>query len=263
MKKNIRVLAELFRLRMTNLMMFRLEFFGPFLVDGSLFLIQLLAFEVIYSHVDSIGGFGRGEMIIFIGTFSMLNALSMVFVFFGINQIPEKVKSGEMDLYLTKPVDSLLRISFEKVNPGSIPLVIFSAVLILYGAQVEELNISFMNILCYIILMIGMLVLYYDMEVIIRTISFFTISSNSIMKIEDMGISLCMSLPGTVLYGGYKLLFYCILPYGIMATLPTKVLAGTYELSEVLYGGLLILVFTIFMRVFWKLGIKHYNSASS
>lgn len=263
MNRNIKVFRELVKLRMSKLMMFRLGFFGPFFVDGSLFLIQLLVFEAVYSHVDVIGGFDRGEMIIFIGTFSMLNAINMILYFFGVNSIPQKIHSGAMDLYLTKPVDALFHISFESINPGSIPLAIFSLILIVYGTLINQLQISLINGICYVLLMIGMVILYYDLEVIIRTISFFTISTNSIIQIEETGLDLCMKLPGTVMYGGFKLLFYVILPYGIMATVPTKVLAGTYTINEIIYGVLIIVIFTVFMRVFWKIGIKHYNSASS
>lgn len=80
-RKNLRVLRALIRLRFQNLMIFRLDFFGPFFVDGSLFLIQILAFNAIYSNIETIGTWGRGEMIIYIGTFSLLNAVSMTCVF--------------------------------------------------------------------------------------------------------------------------------------------------------------------------------------
>ncbi len=262
-RNNITVFKELVKLRMSKLMMYRLGFFGPFFVDGSLFLIQLLVFEAVYSHVDVIGGLDRGEMIIFIGTFSMLNAINMILYFFGVNSIPHKIQSGAMDLYLTKPVDALFHISFESINPGSIPLAFFSLFLIVYGAGINRLQISLISGICYVVLMTGMIILYYDLEVIIRTISFFTISTNSIIQIEETGLDLCMKLPGTVMYGGFKVLFYIILPYGIMATLPTKVLTGTNTINEVIYGGIIIVIFTIFMRIFWKIGVKHYNSASS
>ena len=66
MKKNWKVFKELLRLRLQTLMLFRLVFFGPFFVDGSLFVIQLLVFEVIYGNVEHIGNWGRAEMILFV-----------------------------------------------------------------------------------------------------------------------------------------------------------------------------------------------------
>ena len=123
MKKNFRVLRELIRIRFQHLMLFRLGFFGPFFVDGSLFAVQLMVFGAVYSNVDRIGAWGEGEMILFIGTFSLINAVGMAFYFFGIRQVPDKIRNGELDLYLTKPVSPLLRLTFEQINPGSLPLI--------------------------------------------------------------------------------------------------------------------------------------------
>ncbi|MFR2646192.1 MAG: ABC-2 family transporter protein, partial [Blautia coccoides] len=101
MRENIRLIKVLIKLRLERVMMFRLGFFGPFFVDGSLFVIQLLVFQAIYSNVDRIGNWKQGDMILFIGTFSLINALNMSIYFFGVNSIPEKIRTGEIDLYLT------------------------------------------------------------------------------------------------------------------------------------------------------------------
>ena len=41
----------------------------------------------------------QGEMVVYIGTFSLLNAINMVIYFFGVNEIPQKIRSGGLDLY--------------------------------------------------------------------------------------------------------------------------------------------------------------------
>ncbi|MGN0394325.1 MAG: ABC-2 family transporter protein, partial [Coprococcus sp.] len=184
MRKNIRVIRELIRLRLQNIMMFRLGFFGPFFVDGSLFLIQLLVFDAVYGNVEQIGGWGKGEMILYIGTFSLINAVNMVVWFFGIVNIPNKIKSGEMDLYLTKPVSPLLRLSLENINPGSIPLVIMSLFIIGYGINIAEINLNIKMAAGYILWVILMLILFYDLEVLIRSISFYVISTAKVEQLE-------------------------------------------------------------------------------
>ena len=133
--KYYRVWKALLKIRFQNLMMFRLGFWGPFFVDGSLFLVQLAVFDAIYANVDRIGSWGRGEMILYIGTFSLINAVNMVVYFFGVNGIAGKIRSGEMDLYLTKPVSPLFRLTFECMNPGALPLLFFSICIIGYGFE--------------------------------------------------------------------------------------------------------------------------------
>ena len=263
LRKNGRVLRELILLRFQGLMVFRLDFFGPFFVDGSLFAIQLMAFGAVYSNVDRIGGWGIGEMILYIGTFSLLNAVSMTICFFGLNGIPGKVQSGEMDLYLTKPVSPLFRLTFENISPGSVPLVLMSIGIIVYGAGHLQAEITGRAAASYLFWLALMQVLYYELEVIIRSVSLYIVSTARMEQLENAGISLCMKLPGIAFYGIYKVIFYLLLPYGIMATLTVQSLVGEMNLKLALYGILVVLLFSFLTGAVWKKGLRHYHSASS
>ena len=200
LKKNLRVLKEMLYLRFHGLTVFRLDFFAPFFIDGSLFVIQLLAFKVIYSNIDTIGNWHQGEMILYIGTFSLLNAINMTLYFFGVNGIPGKVRSGELDLYLSKPVSPLFRLTFEYISPGSIPLILMSICIIVYGVHVLEMQLTVIQIVMYLFWIMIMAVLYYDMEVIIRSISLYIISMARMKQIEEASIDLCMKFPGIAFF---------------------------------------------------------------
>ena len=54
---------------------------------------------------------------------------------------------------------------------------------------------------------------------------------------------------GSCFYGIYKIIFYCILPYGIMATLPTQMLIGVLSLKGILFGMIIVCIFTFFSTV--------------
>ena len=245
------------------MMVFRLSFFGGFLADGMLFLIQLLTFNIIFGQVDNIGGWGRGEMLIFIGTFSMINGLNMTIYFFGLGGIMENVRSGGLDHYLTKPVSPLLRLTFENVNLGSAPLLLFSGGIVAYGIMELGVAVTAPLIIGYAVLVLLMTLLYYDMEVILRTMSFFFIGTDAIGHLEGNLLELNFKVPGVIYQGGFKILFYFILPYGIMATIPTQALAGTLTMAGLLQALGVVVFFTGFMIWFWKLGLRNYKSASS
>lgn len=262
-RKNYRVFKALVRLRFQNLMMFRLGFFGPFFIDGSLFLVQLMVFQAVYDNVERIGSWGKGEMILYIGTFSLINAVNMVVYFFGVNSISYKIKSGEMDLYLTRPISPLFRISLERMNPGSLPLVLMSLCIIYYGIRTAGMHPTPGPILAYAFWVILMLVLHYDMEVLIRSVSFYVISTARMEQLEGTCLELCMQLPGIAFYGVYKLIFCVLLPYGIMATIPVQSMAGELTWKIALQGLGTVAAFTVLTGVLWKNGIRHYHSASS
>lgn len=263
MMRNLKFIFTLFKMKLSRMMVYRLSFFGASFVDGSQFILWLLMFNAIYSQVDSIGGWSRGQMIIFLGTFSLLNAINMTIYFFGVIGIPSKIKNGDLDHYLTKPINPLLRITFENINPGSAPLILLSIGIIAYGVSFVGTSLSTGTLWLYILFIILMAILYYDMEVIIRTIPFFVVSATSIEKVESAALDLCMRVPGILFNGIFKVLFYFILPYGIMATIPTQILTNSASAPMIVLSAMIVIVFTVFTMSFWKFGLKHYKSASS
>ena len=201
MRRNLRFIGLLVKMKLARTMAFRFSFFGTFIADGTYFLVQLLAFSVIYSQVDSIGGWSRGQMLIFVGTFSMINGLNMVFYFFGVDSIPWKIREGGLDLYITKPGNALLRLTFEEVNLGSVPLLFLSCAIIAWGVSLEEINITPWILLGYSGMVLLMTLLWYDLEVILRTIPFFVISASLSNRLEGDMLELKFKIPGVVYKG--------------------------------------------------------------
>jgi len=263
MKRNLRFIVLLIKLKLSRMMVFRFSFFGAFFADGTLFLVQLLTFSTIYAHVDSIGGWGRGQMIIFVGTFSLINALNMLIYFFGIVDLPDKIKRGDLDQYLTKPINPLLRLTFESVNPGSFLLVVMSLLIIGYGVSVTGLEVSAGLALAYAGLALLMTLLWYDMEVILRTIPFLVISANGVVQLESHLIELNFKVPGTLFKGVFRVLFCFIMPYGVMSTVPTQLLSGALTAAGLAQALCVAVVFTVFTLWFWRFGLRRYKSASS
>ena len=263
MKRNLRFILLLLKYKLSHVMMFRLEFFMAFLGDGAYFLVQLLTFEAIYSQVDSIGGWSRGQMMIFVGTFSMINALNMLIYFFGIVDLPGKIKRGELDQYLTKPISPLLRLTFENTDLGSIFLVVFSILIVCCGVSVGGISVSFLHGLCYAALVLLMTLLYYDMELILRSVTFLVISAAGIQALEDQLLQLNFKVPGFLYKGAVKVLFYFVLPYGIMSTVPTQFLTRSITASGLAAAVATAVSFTALALWFWRFGLKHYKSAGS
>ena len=260
--RNLKVLFMLFRMKLSRTMAFRFSFFGVFFVDGSMFLLQIVMFEAICSQVDSIGGWGRGEMLVFVGTFSMINAINMTLFFFGIYDIPRKIREGELDRYLVRPVNPLLHLTFENIDIGSVPLIAAGALVVAYGASLLP-PVAAGRAAAYAVLVVLMTLLWYDVCIILRTIPFFLPSASAIMQLEDGLLPMNMKIPGVIYRGAFKILFYFFLPYGIMATFPTQLLAGTLSLSGLFYGLAVVVLFTAAMLRFWKIGLSRYQSAGN
>jgi len=263
MKRNLRFIWLLIKMKLSRMMVFRFNFFMVFFADGTLFLMQLLAFEAIYSQVDSIGGWNRGQTIIFVGTFSIINALNMLVYFFGIVDLPDKIKRGELDQYLTKPVSPLLRLTFENINPGSGLLVVLSVMIVMYGVSAAGINVSFILALGYTSLVLLMTLLWYDLMLIIRSLAFLVLSAEGIQRLVEQFLELNLRIPGVLYKGIFKILFYFLLPYGIMSTIPTQFITHSIGLGGIITALAIVVFFTAFAIWLWKFGLKNYKSAGS
>ncbi|HEY8344995.1 MAG TPA: ABC-2 family transporter protein [Bacillota bacterium] len=97
----------------------------------------------------------------------------------------------------------------------------------------------------------------------IRTIPFFVLSATNIQEFESAALELCMRVPGVLFTGVFKVLFYFILPYGIMATIPAQIITESVSGGMMAVSAVVVVVFTTFALWFWRFGLKHYKSASS
>ena len=177
--------------------------------------------------------------------------------------IPEKIQTGELDLYLTKPVNPLLRITFEKSESRRHTASDIQCMYHWIWSE-RKRNESFLCE-CHWIFGYGS----FDDDTILRygasatVFCLFVFSVNNLMKIENTAMDLCMKIPGIAFDGIYKLFFYFILPYGVIATLPTQALIGALSAKGLIFGAAIVCIFTFIALFFWTYGVHRYESASS
>jgi ABC-2 type transport system permease protein len=244
-------------------MIYSFNFLGAFFVDLTVFSIQIAAFSAIFLQVDDIGGWNRYQMIFFVGTFTILDSIYMCLYFFGVIGIPEKIRTGKLDIYITKPVNTLFLISFENMDFGSIFLTIPGLIMIIYSAGKLGVRLTIWNVMGYLFLLFMMLILMYDLMVLIRSAAFWFTNTNSLHDFENEVVLFSFRIPGVAFKGLSKLVFYIILPYGLMATIPTQFFTGYLDGRHWLLTIAVCVAFTFLSQFVWRIGLKHYGSASS
>ncbi len=263
MKKNFKLIGLLIKIKLMKQMMYRESFLGSFLVNISLFITQILLFNTIYSQFDSIAGWTRYQMMFFIGTYTLINSISMMLYYFGIMSVPQLVRNGKLDLFIIRPCNSLLYVSFSSFDLGSIPMVLVSLIILFYSASKQNLSVEFFNIMLYIVTIVLMTVLYYDLLVLVRCVSFYTIDISGLERIEWSFTELTMKIPGTIFKGFLKIVLCILLPYGIVATIPSYLFFNSFNWRVILYSFLITNIFTWITFKVWNFSIRHYRSASS
>ncbi len=262
-KRYFRMAALLFKFKLQRQMIYNLNFWGAFFVDITVFLIQITVFSAIFLQVNNINGWNQYQLIFFVGTFTIIDSLYMCTYFFGVIGIPDKIRTGKLDIYITKPINTLFLVSFENMDFGSILLTIPGIMMLVFSVRKLGIELNPLKITGYIFLIVVMLVLVFDIMVLIRSVAFWFTRVDRLTDFENEMVNFSFRIPGIVFKGFIKVVFYLILPYGLIATIPTQFFTGILEGRYWVLTLSVCIIFSLMCHFIWKLGLKHYGSASS
>lgn len=253
----------LMKVRMNRGMMYSFNFWTAFITDLSLFVLQIVMFSAIFLQVETLNGWNVNQMIVFIGTFTILDAAYMATYFFGVLTIPEKIRTGGLDTYIVRPVNTLFYVSFEHIDLGSAVLIIPGIMMVAYGVGMLGVAMTVWRVLGYVFLLSIMYLLMYTLMIIIRTLAFRFVKIDAFCEIENELVNFSFRIPGVVFSGLWKLLFFVFLPYGLMATIPTQFLTDVMDGRYWMLTLAVSAAFWGFCIFLWKRGLRRYGSASS
>lgn len=263
MKHYILLLWRLLQFKMSSKLIYRFDFWAAFFADGTLFIVQILMFGTIFTLVDSINGWDLHEIIIFTGTFTIVDGFAMGTYFFGVISIPEKIRTGDLDRYLIKPVNPLFLVSFDRLNPGSLFIAVLGVMIVSFGVTFGQMTIAPIQVVFYILAMISMYVLMYSLMVLLRVMAFWVVKIQSIQEIENKIIELGFRIPGSAFQGGFKIFFMVLVPYALIASGPTYVLTSLGDFKIYIWTFVASGLFFMLATYLFKKGIGNYSSASS
>lgn len=260
MKKKLRTILALFRLRFSEAAIYRLSFFTGFFVDTTVFVTQLIFLELLAGNTH--GEWSRDMYAMFIGSFMTLDGVYMVTWFFGVVALPDQVRSGSLDLALIKPLNPLFYISFNQPSIGSVPIIIVGLIITM-SAAASAGCLTLVNVLLWLVAMTLMYVLMYSLTLIIRVVSFWTKSVGALDAIEGTLVDSAMRLPLPAIRGAARFALLLALPYGMVGNFPALALSGNCNIMSFVYALILTVAFFALAMLFWRKGLRRYESASS
>jgi ABC-2 type transport system permease protein len=241
---------------------YRINFFMVFVTNLAFFSVQLIFMHLVYSNVDTLAGWTKYEMFFYIGTFNIIDSLWVFGPFFNLMAIPGMIRSGSLDYYITKPVNSQFLISLRNVDLGSIISALAGVIMITFAIVQGGMELTFAKSLLYIVSIFHALLVQYSVYFILTCLSFWLVKADFVDSIHGI---LCYfsTRPVDIYKGAIRFILSYVLPYGLALTVASKSAIKTIHFSE--YISFLIISWAIFAVsvAFWKFSLKRYSSASS
>ena len=224
--------------------------------------VNLIFILVVFGHTSFLSGWNREEIIFIYGFF--LVPFALFSSFFNIWDFNERyIVKGEMDRILTRPVHSLFQIIMERMELESLFGAITGLVIMGYAGSSLGLTIAWYDVLIFLVMVLGGMLIYAGIFISIATIGFWSDSRTDIMPMM-YNISNYGRYPVNIYHKVIQFVLTWILPFAFVGVYPASYFLNREEWVGYAFFtpvmGLLFFGLAIFL---WNAGVKKYRGAGN
>lgn len=230
------------------------------LVDITWAVVNIGFFRILLFNIPEISGWNFDQLAIPLGILYLLNTLIWGFFYGNMNAIPEYINKGELDLLLTKPVNSQFIVSTRQIGLGSLPSSAAGIYLLWYGFQVNHVPWRMAIIIPLAIFAAG--VISYSLWLMTVTLSFWTNRLYNVPELFAHAVDIAR-YPVAIFRQPARFILTFILPFAILGFLPAEIILGRISPVWILWPLGLTILFLFLSSKFWQFSLKRYQSASS
>jgi len=264
MLRYLNIYSLLLRNSLIREMSFKANFLLWTVVEVLWFLGQVLFIDVLFAHIETLGDWTKWQVVALVGTHQVISQIFQALFYVNLTQIPELVRTGKLDVYLTLPLDSQFAVSSKQfgvdnlVNTG-IGLAITTFALNKLGVTPSPGCVA----LYFCAVLLGVTV-HYSVMFSLSTLCFWIIRAQGLVygyfNLFNIG-----RYPDSVFRGAFKWIFTWVIPVILVANVPARILTGAMEhpWQGTAQLGLTSLLMLGFTRWLWLKGLSRYASASS
>ena len=252
---DLRYIGLLLRLVFVGASQNPMLFFG---MSVTMFIQNLMFFlfwVVFFSGIQDIGGWGLAQVALFQGV--AVAGIGIAFLFAnGARWIANIVISGEMDIYLARPRDTLLQVLTLHSDPSTMGDIAYGILLVLaFG------HLGAGGLLMALICALCIAVLFVAVSVLFDCLIFYIGAGREVSQTLFRTVMTLSTIPQHTQGVAFKLVLYTVLPAGFMVILPVEaVRQESLHLIAVLIaasGAYMAAAVVVFRR-----GLKRYTSAT-
>lgn len=241
---------------------YRINFITGMTVEMGWMIIKLMYVAIIYKAGTNIGILTPDHILLFIGTYVLMTGIYMLY-FGNFWAIPEMIQQGDLDLYLVKPVSLQFLVTMRRLEFAFLlPNLAAGVFMIVTGWQRAGLPVSAVAIGGFLFYLVCGCLLTYSLFLGPYILGFWIISVGGI---SDIGNALWdfNNMPSMIYGKWFRRVGTYILPIFVITNFPGLFLMGELSPFACVWGAAAPALFFVLVRIFWKISLKRYSSASS
>ena len=268
MRKYMKLLGAFFRVTFRAATAYRSTYFagivGQWLGYGATFATLF----ILTTRFENLGGWTPSEVLLLYGLAVLSYCIAATFFFNPTTFLSSKIRSGEFDAALIKPLNPFVHEIFTGINPAYVSHFTLSMAIIIYALITSGFHPSLWNITSMIFMVIGAIFVQAAALVASSVMSFFTVNENPVLDFLLFNVKEFTNYPITIYPKAIQILLTFILPFAFINFYPASLLLGKAvpegfpAVLPYLTPVLGIICFTLSVLL-WNWGLKHYKSTGS
>lgn len=261
LKKYFRLFSICLKTSLIADLEFRINFSLRIITDVMWYGMQVLAFEVLFNFSPTIGDWNRQQMRVFLGMLFIVDALFMIFIQENCDRFADKVRKGELDFILAKPVSSQFLVSFQKVATASFGNLLIALVFFLYSAAQLE-GFHWYRLFWLILVIPTSFIITYTSRFFFACLNLIFVKAESVNFLWYNCYKLGMR-PDSIYAPVMKLILLTVFPMAFIASVPTRVILEPPNALLLFWSLVIGPLFLYLSHRFWNFSLRFYSSASS
>jgi ABC-2 type transport system permease protein len=219
---------------------------------------------VLFSQIESIGGWTFASTLSILGVFMTLSALRSLFISPSLDALAGMdgdVWTGNLDYHILRPVDLQFVASFRHWRPFALFDLLLGVAVLLFAISQLSSRLTLFEVVSFVVSLLLALVVLYSLLLACAALVFW--SPGFLPGWIFDGIYEMARYPVNLYPSWIRLLLTWVVPVGVMTTVPVRALTGM--LAAELFVGSLLLAAAMFVgaTVLFRVGLRRYASASS
>lgn len=264
-EKYIEIYKGFFKASLIADLEFRFNFFLLICAEFVWYATQLVIYEVLYRHTNLIGGWGQSQMRVFMFLALFVDSIYMILWDSNFSKFNDDVRKGQLDLLLTKPVNSMFMTSSQKISISHIPCFFITFAGLLWSLH-QLSDFSWTKIAwLFIVIPAGLTVIFCGRFALNATALLFT-RADFLQYVWYSLFRLGLRPDGiysNLMNGALRKILIFILPFAMIASVPTRFLLEPLRPELLAWSITMPFILIYLTNKYWIYCLKNYTSASS
>lgn len=264
-----RLLLAFARFGLATEMSFRVNFLVKLAVEALWLGILLVFYEIIFGKTNSVADWDRNQYLFFVGCHYALGGLVETFFLENCTNFAELVRSGNLDLYLLKPIDEQFLITTRTIDWSTFPNVLQGVGVMAYALWAGGWTFNVGQVAAFTLLFFCGTAMAYSFLLMLSSLSVWLVRNQSLMEMWWL-FSTLMRYPREIFTKAPNawappvgVFFTLVIPVLLVVNVPASTMVKTFEPGFIAWMVVSTAALLVASRMLFRYALSRYRSASS